>query len=91
MTSSTADPVTAPAHYAGDGEVDCKRAMESMHAGWIEGMLEQAELPPNAPSVWYFLTCAFKYIWRFEGKNGLEDLKKARECLDIAIGEWEGR
>lgn len=78
------DPVTAPSHYAGDGVVDCKRAMESMHAGWDR---EGEDVPAF---VVYFATCAFKYIWRFEGKAGLQDLKKARECLDIAIKEWEG-
>lgn len=32
---------------------------------------------------------AVKYIWRYEMKNGLEDLKKARWYLDDAIKQME--
>ena len=32
---------------------------------------------------------AIKYLLRFQGKNGLEDLKKARKNLDWLIGEME--
>lgn len=84
------DPVDAPAHYAGDGEVDCRRAMESMHAGWhilAVGVAECGRLH----DVVYFATCAFKYIWRWPGKGGLQDLKKARQCLDFAIERYEGK
>lgn len=28
------DPVYAPAHYAGDGKIECKAAMASMMAGY---------------------------------------------------------
>lgn len=31
-----------------------------------------------------------KYIWRWKEKNGVEDLKKAREYLDRMIKELEG-
>lgn len=31
-----------------------------------------------------------KYVWRWKGKNGIEDLKKARWYLDRAIKEAEG-
>lgn len=30
-----------------------------------------------------------KYIWRYEDKNGVEDLKKARTYLDMAISKME--
>lgn len=30
-----------------------------------------------------------KYIWRYEHKNGVEDLKKARQYLDWLIEELE--
>lgn len=84
------DPVMNPAHYAGDGEVDCRRAMESMHAGWhilAVGVAECGRLH----DVCYFVTCAFKYIWRWPGKGGLQDLRKARRCLDFAIERYERR
>lgn len=32
---------------------------------------------------------AFKYIWRFKFKNGLEDLNKAKWYLDYASNNWE--
>lgn len=32
---------------------------------------------------------AIKYLWRFEDKNGLEDLKKARWYLDDLIKQRE--
>lgn len=82
------DPVDNPAHYAGDGQVDCKRAMRSMHAGWarcrnLYPMTQDYEEQFIGASYW--ATTAFKYIWRWVGKNGKDDLLKARECLDIAI------
>lgn len=33
----------------------------------------------------YWLGCVVKYIWRWRDKNGVEDLKKAAECLDQLI------
>lgn len=32
-----------------------------------------------------------KYLLRFQKKNGLEDLKKARKNLDWLIDEMEGK
>lgn len=32
---------------------------------------------------------AMKYLWRFEQKNGLEDLKKAQWYLNDAINQME--
>lgn len=34
MLTSASDPVYAPAHYAGDGKIECKAAMGSMMAGY---------------------------------------------------------
>lgn len=78
------DPVTAPAHYAGDGEVDCMRAMRSMAAGY-----DSAEVPAD---VSYWMLSALKYVWRAPLKNGAEDVRKARRCLAYALeamGEGE--
>lgn len=79
MTStvdSEFDPVTKPSHYAGHTGIDCKAAMESM-------------LGTDA-YVSHMQACAFKYIWRWRDKNGIEDLKKARECIDNMIRAIEG-
>lgn len=70
------DPVNAPAHYAGDGVITCKDALKSM--------LTNSKLSPIQG---YWLGCLFKYVWRFEHKNGIQDLEKARECLDMLIQE----
>ena len=74
------NPVSAPKHYIGDGHIECKDAMRSMLAGYDRADAKSA--------VAYWMTTALKYIWRAPLKNGLQDLKKARECIDIAIAEW---
>lgn len=70
------NPVTKPSHYAGHTGIECKTAMESM-------------LGTEAYAS-YMQGCAFKYIWRWREKNGIEDLKKARECIDNMIRAIEG-
>lgn len=77
MLTSASDPVYAPAHYAGDGKIECKAAMDSMMAGY--------DLAAVCSSVAYWCGCAFKYLWRWPLKNKSEDLMKARECIDIAL------
>ena len=37
----------------------------------------------------YWWGCAFKYLWRWPLKNGVEDLRKAEECLSLLIAEAE--
>ena len=75
-TNSGYDPVTKPSHYAGHTGIECKAAMESM-------------LGTDAYTA-YMQGCAFKYLWRWRDKNGIEDLKKARECIDNVIRAIEG-
>ena len=70
------NPVTKPAHYAGHTGIECKAAMESM-------------LGTDFYTA-YMQGCAFKYLWRWREKNGIEDLKKARECIDNVIRAIEG-
>lgn len=78
------DEVRCPAHYAGDGEVDCKRAMRSMAAGYDKSTASTA--------CRYWAIAAFKYLWRWPLKGKpLEDLRKARECIDLAIGAYEAK
>ncbi len=77
------DPVTCPAHYAGDGIVECKRAIRSMLAGYD---------PTTSLESAHWCATALKYLWRWTTKNGVQDLKKARECIDNALrGMGEGR
>lgn len=65
------NPVSKPSHYAGHTGIECKDAMESM-------------LGTDAYTA-YMQGCAFKYLWRWRDKNGIEDLNKARECIDNVI------
>lgn len=75
------DVVKNPPHYDGDGEVDCKRAIRSMMAGY-----DRFDVPSE--TAWW-LGNAVKYIWRFAGKNGTQDLEKAVECIKNAIEKEE--
>ncbi len=70
------NPVTKPVHYAGHTGIECKDAMESM-------------LGTDSYTA-YMQGCAFKYLWRWRDKNGIEDLKKARECIDNVIRALDG-
>ena len=67
------DPVKAPAHYAGNGEIECKDALSSMFYGADSNLL--------GPLAFDWYGCAFKYVWRFSRKNGVQDIDKAIECL----------
>lgn len=77
---STAKPdnVTRPAHYTSGG-IEAKDALKAAMNG--------SELSPMAS---YWRGCAFKYLWRFERKNGVQDLRKCRQCIDFLIEEVEG-
>ena len=73
------DPVKSPAHYAGNGIIECKHALASM--------LHEA---PVTPVQAYWWGCAFKYVFRWPRKNGVQDIDKAIECLTElrkAVGE----
>ena len=59
---TTHDPVNNPQHYT-NGGVECIDAMIAAYGKEV---------------VMHFCQCnAFKYQWRFDKKNGTEDLKKA--------------
>lgn len=63
------DPVNHPEHYT-SGDIECIDAIK-------------AALGDNYK--YYVQGNVLKYIWRFNHKNGLEDLKKARFYLDDLI------
>lgn len=64
------DPVDHPSHYT-HGSVEC-----------IDAMVETQ----GKNAVQHFCICnAFKYLWRWRGKNGMEDIKKAAWYLNKAI------
>lgn len=79
MTStvdSEFDTVTEPSPYAGHAGIDCKTAMESMLGTDVY--------------VSHMQGCAFEHLWSWRKKNGIQDLKEARECIDIMIRAIEG-
>ena len=69
------DPVSKPAHYAGAYGVECKDAMANM----MDRLVKNRRF--ISPSSAYWWGMAFKYLWRWPEKNGVEDIDKAIECL----------
>ena len=65
-----------PLHYK-TGKIECIDAIESATVN-----LSGADA--------YFVGNIIKYIWRFEQKNGVEDLRKARWYLDRLIKSKAG-
>ena len=68
-----------PSHYEGDGRVTCADALRSMTHG--------CGMPPMR--LWWW-GCAFKYLWRWPRKNGAEDLRKAKDCIERLLADVEG-
>lgn len=79
---SQGNVVEHPDHYAGDGQIECMGAMRSMMSG------DQYALPAQSA---YWWGCAFKYLWRWRRKNGVQDLQKCKQCIDYLIAETEGK
>ena len=73
---STLDNINKPSHYQG------KNGMEAIDV--VRNFIGQL----TGTSAFYWGN-AMKYLLRFQGKNGLEDLKKARKNLDWLIEEME--
>ncbi len=75
MSRQGDDAVASPAHYTSGG-IEAKDALKAAMSG--------SELSPMA---FYWWGCAFKYLWRWPRKNGVEDLRKCRQCIDFLIEE----
>lgn len=85
----TNDEVKHPSHYDG-ATVDAMTAMASMLNAGVNLDTGEGIDGSITPAGLYWWGCAFKYIWRFSRKNGLQDLMKARQCIDYLIGEVYG-
>ena len=69
------DAVEHPSHYAGNGGIECIDAIRaSMSTEEFCG---------------YCKGNVLKYAWRYAGKNGVEDLEKAKVYLNWLIEAWE--
>lgn len=62
--------VTHPTHYQSDITCECGRSIECL------------DIVRNKS---FMVGNVIKYVWRYEQKNGLEDLHKARFYLDEMI------
>lgn len=70
-----ADMVNHPSHYT-QGGIEC---IDALKAATVSKMGIEAICTANA----------IKYLWRYEEKNGIEDVKKARWYIDRLIKELE--
>ena len=75
-TTDTHDPVNKPSHYM-LGDIEVKDIIAIVADKYHKG------------SVAHNVASALEYQMRAPGKNGLDDIKKARKCLDFAIENWE--
>jgi Protein of unknwon function (DUF3310) len=64
-----------PAHYQGPTGVECRE-------------IQRAVLS-HEQMVGYWRGCVLKYIFRYERKGGVEDLRKAIRCIEFLIQEIE--
>ena len=60
-----------PNHYLGENGIECHQAAQAIVGA--AGMKA------------YWTATALKYLWRWERKNGVEDLRKAQRCLQFLI------
>lgn len=81
------DPVSRPAHYCRGGieAKDVLKALLDARCMLDDGTVVEPEVTDIPPSGYYWWGCAFKYLWRWQFKNGVEDLRKARQCIDELI------
>lgn len=75
-TKTVEQTVHHPNHYTFGG-IECKDA-------WKACMSHEALCGCYKGNI-------IKYLWRYEHKNGVEDLKKARQYLDWLIAEEEAK
>lgn len=76
IEQATHDPVNKPSHYM-LGDIEVKDIIAIVADKYHKG------------SVAHNVASALEYQMRAPEKNGIEDIKKARKCLDFAIENWE--
>lgn len=73
------DVVNKPPHY-NTSNIECIDAMAAM--------VEDAHVTPHEAYCWQN---SFKYLWRWNYKNGIEDLQKAKWYIERLIEEVDSR
>lgn len=77
-SKGTGEDLLRPSYYSGKpGLPDCLSAIESV--------VEQC-----GPYEAFLLGNAIKYLWRYKGKNGIEDLRKAKQYIEWLIERESG-
>ena len=80
MNTLTFDTVSHPKHY------QLFEGVEVRHL--IQNRLTNAALNGYPmDKIGYDLSNAIKYLMRWAGKNGVEDLKKAKQCIEFMLEE----
>lgn len=49
-------------------------------------MAQRAALGPKGYQD-YLVGCAIKYLWRWRQKNGEQDLKKSKQCIEMVLAD----
>lgn len=69
-------------------EANSKKVNTPINPSYYKGKIECIEVIEQLQAP-FSIGNVIKYLWRWRGKNGLEDLRKARWYLDRAIKEVE--
>lgn len=82
--------VSHPSHYTRGG-IECKDAMAAMMGTsyCLQPSVNNGKAKNLPPIAFYWWACAFKYLWRWTRKNGVQDLEKCKQCIDFLIDEAE--
>ena len=83
MAKLANDPITGPAHYGGDA---CRRAEAAMLGPDCYIIPEGCDRPLSPQAIHWWCS-AFEYLWRWVHKNGVDDLRKCKQCIDFLIEE----
>jgi hypothetical protein len=72
----------------GDGNIPAKRDPITQPAHYVRGKIEVVQAIQSL-DLDYCAGNAVKYLCRFQSKNGLEDLRKARQYITLMIDNYE--
>ena len=88
--SDQQNAVSHPSHYTGGG-IECKDAMAAMMGTHycLQPCANGGKSKNLTPISFYWWACAFKYLWRWDKKNGVQDLEKCKQCIDFLIDAVE--
>lgn len=84
------DAVSHPGHYTSGG-IGGKDAMAAMTGtgDCLQPCANDGKAVDLAPIALCWRGCACKHLWRWIRKNGVQDLKKCKQCIDFPIEEIE--